>query len=132
MKRCVGILIALAWTTALSSYASAAVTVVRHLPGYKCMSLNLSPHQMMDPSVLVSVYSRPSTKSTKLGTAGATVAAVDPIVPRNGFVEVLFPSGKLGWIQSTMLKPWRPAIGTNGKCLPAQLSNGRLGFDYIQ
>jgi len=108
------------------------VSVVRHIPGYRCMALNLSPEQMMDPSVEVPVYSQPSTASPKIGVAGATVAARDPLVSSKGFVQVLFPSGQTGWIAASALKSWRPAAGTHGTCVPAQLSNGRLGFDYTE
>jgi len=108
------------------------VSVVRHIPGYRCMALNLSPEQMMDRSVEVAVYSQPSTTSPKLGVAGATVAVRDPTVASKGFVQVLFPSGQTGWMAASVLKPWRPAAGTHGTCVPAQLSNGRLGFDYTQ
>ena len=70
MVRYIGVLLALTSTAALFAQASAGVAVARHLPGYQCMSLNLSPQQMMDPSVSVSVYSEPSTRSAKLGIAG--------------------------------------------------------------
>src|SRR5215472_6846558 len=93
-----------------------SVSVVRHIPGYRCMALNLSPTQMMDPSVEVPVYSQPSAASSKVGAAGATVAARDPLVSSNGFVQVLFPSGQTGWIVGSALKSWQPAAGTHGTC----------------
>lgn len=115
-----------------SAVAGAAVTVVRHLKGYECMAVRLTPAEMMNPSAMVPIFSAPSSASPKLGIAGVVVAVRDPPVNRNEFTEVLFPSGVLGWVETAQLKPWVAAPGTNGECHPALLSNGRIGFDYVQ
>lgn len=127
-RTCVALAIG-ACLTATVAFAG-SVTVVRHIPGYQCMALNLTPQQMMDPSVVVPVLAAPKEGAPKIGVAASTVAASDPLVSYHGFVEVLFPSGRTGWIAGSLLRPWHPASGTSGSCAPAQLSNGRLGFDY--
>ena len=111
---------------------TAAVTVIRHLAGYQCMALSLSQSEMMNPSFVVPVLSEPSGNAPRLGVAGAVVAARYPTLKKNGFVEVLFPTGRTAWIVARFLKAWSPALGTNGTCSPALLSNGRLGFDYTR
>ena len=110
--------------------AFAEVTVVREIPGYRCMSLNLNSRQMMDAAAEVPVFEQPSTASPKLAAAGAIILANDPINNQTGFTEVLLPSGRRGWIAQSYLKPWRPVSGQPGHCGAAQLSNGRLGFSF--
>jgi len=113
-----------------SSAADAPVTAVRELPSYRCMALNLSHQQMMDPSIEVPVLSQPVSTASQIGFALPTVAAKEPLTVTNGFIEVLFPSGQQGWVMRSYLRPWRPAAGTTAHCIPAWLSNGRLGFSY--
>lgn len=125
-------LVVLLTFTAIGIAHSKPVSVVRHLPGYRCAALKLTPQQMMDPSVAVPVFSQPDAASAKLGKASATIAVSNPAIVSNGFVRMLFPSGKVGWVSAALLRPWQGAAGTAGTCAPAQLSNGRLGFDYAE
>jgi len=114
----------------VASASATPVTAVRELTGYRCMTLNLNFQQMMDPSVVVPVLSQPVSTAPRIGVAASTVAAKEPPTVTNGFIEVLFPSGQKGWVMQSYLKPWRPAAGTTAHCIPAWLSNGRLGFSY--
>ena len=109
---------------------ASGLTVVRHLNGYQCMSLNLSDQAMMNPSTRIPIKAGPSPASATIGNAIATVIARQPETLQNGYVSVLFLTGRPGWVQAQYLKPWRNP-GTSGqRCVPAVMSNGRLGFDY--
>jgi hypothetical protein len=101
-----------------------------HIKGYQCMALNLSPQQMMDPSVRVPIRSRPLPNAPVTGNAIATVIASSPEISKDGFVKVLQLNGKTGWINARFLKQWVNPGGNGQKCYPSILSDGRIGFDY--
>lgn len=107
-----------------------SLTVVRHLPGYTCMSLNLTERQLLEGSVPVPVRAGPSSNSPQLGFAAATVAVREPAKPVNGFLEMLFPDGRAVWIAASMLRPWKSANDPNAQCIPSLMSNGKPGFDF--
>lgn len=102
----------------------------RDLQGYKCMSLNLTQQQMMDPSVRVPIKSGPSASAPVTGNAIATVIAASPLVENQGYIKVLELNGHTGWIQAGFLKPWVNPGGNGQRCYPAMLPTGRIGFDY--
>ena len=109
--------------------AFAEVTVSKVIPGYRCMSLNLTDAQMADPSIMVEIKSSPNASAPNVGTASALVITSAPMKVENGFARVLHLNGKTGWIPTNDLKPWRPADGGKTTCTPAVMSNGRIGFD---
>ena len=84
-----------------------SVSVVQHISGYRCMSLNLTQTQMMDPNVVVPVLAQPATTAARVGVAAATIAVRDPPHEIHGFLEVLFPTGQTGWVEARLLRPWR-------------------------
>lgn len=100
------------------------------LQGYECMSLNLTQQQMMDPSVRVPIMSGPSASSRVTGNAIATIIVSAPVVEEKGYVKVLELNGHPGWIKAGYLKPWTNPGGNGQHCFPANLANGRIGFDY--
>jgi hypothetical protein len=105
-------------------------TVLQVIPGTKCMTLNLTPEQMIDPKIVVIVREAPDANAPEVGTASATVVVRDPIVARNGHVETLFPNGRTGWIEARLVRPWRPGPGSRPTCTPALMSTGAIGFQY--
>ena len=109
---------------------ASGLTVVRHLSGYQCMSLNLSEQAMMNPTIHVPIKAAPSPSAATIGNAIATVIAREPETTQNGYVSVLFLTGRPGWVQAQYLKPWRNPGSSGQQCVPAMMSNGRLGFDY--
>jgi hypothetical protein len=111
------------------SSAFAEVTVSKVIPGYRCMSLNLTDAQMADPSVVVEIKSAPNASAPNIGTASAIVVTSSPLKVENGFARVLHLNGKTGWIPVDDLRPWRAADGGKATCVPAIMSNGRIGFD---
>lgn len=98
-------------------------TIVQLIPGTKCMALNLTHEQMIDPKIVVIVREAPDANAPEVGTASATIVVRDPVVTRNGYVETLFPNGRTGWIEARLLRPRQ-------SCRPALMSNGAIGFDY--
>ena len=104
--------------------------VVHDLPGYTCMSLNLSERQMMDPSVHVPILTSPFPNAAPIGDASAIVVVASPERPENGYVQVLHLNGRTGWISSQFLKPWSNPGYTGDHCYPSLMSNGRIGFDF--
>jgi hypothetical protein len=107
------------------------LTVVKRLPGYQCMSLDLSEEQLLSNSSPVPVRSAPSDAAPQVGLAGTTVAIVSPPAPIGGYDEMLFPNGKTVWIQAARLRPWASKSDPGAQCFPAELSNGKPGFDYV-
>ena len=120
----------IAATGVASINASAqTLTAERPLTGYKCMALNLTEQQMMDPSTHVPILAQPAASSALVGYASATViASLSP--PTDGFRHVLRLDGVPGWIDIQYLKDWTNPGGNGQKCIPSIMSNGRVGFDF--
>ena len=113
----------------LLSFAQ-GLQVVRPIEGYTCMSLNLTESQLLNNTKPVLVRAEPTLSSPQVGTAGATVAVLQPAHPVNGFVQILFPTGQHVWINFSELRPWRSSSNPKAQCVPSWLSNGKPGFDY--
>lgn len=111
----------------LGATAAHAQTPVRHVPGYRCMMLNITEQQSMAPNFRVTLRSAPSPTAAEAGWAPAVVIVREPLTPQNGFLQVLRPDGTAAWIPSNMVKPYRPAAAPEAKCFPTILSNGRVG-----
>lgn len=111
-----------------SAQAAGQTTVTGHVPHARCMTLNLTPQQMMDTSVDVPVRATPQGDAPTIGSTGATVIVREGSLT-NGFVEVMLANGRTGWMEANSLRPWTPRPGTQATCRPAVLSNGRFGFD---
>jgi hypothetical protein len=101
---------------------------MRPLAGYKCMMLNLTEQQYLDPTVRVWVRAQPSPDAPKVGWAATNVAVRDPLHMVDGFTEALFPDGRTVWIESRMLRPYHSLGDPTAQCVPYLMSNGRLGF----
>ena len=104
--------------------------VVSHLAGYKCMMLNVTAEQAMDPTFHVPVYAQPSAQSQPVGYAALQIAVRDPERVVNGFEQALFPTGATVWIAAKDLTAYHSLGDPTARCVPARLSNGRYGFDY--
>ena len=103
---------------------------VRPLPGYKCMMLNLTEQQFLNPSVHVPVRSEPAASAPEVGWAATNVAVRDPPHIVNGFAEALVPNGATVWIESRMLRPYHSLGDPTAKCVPSVMSDGTPGFAY--
>jgi hypothetical protein len=108
---------------------AAELTPVRPLVGYSCMMLNLTAEQTADPSTGVPVLNDPSPGSKVDGYAAAVIIT-NPFRTSGGYVETLWPTGKIGWIKAAALRPWRNRFVPSSTCTPALMSNGRYGFDF--
>ena len=107
-----------------------AAQPVQPIPGFQCMTLNLTEQQMADPSVDIPVRSAPSPTAPQVGSASAQVAVRMPMKSVNGFSESLFPTGATVWIETKMLRPYRSISDPTARCVPVIMSNGRPGFTY--
>ena len=105
---------------------------VSPLPGYSCMTLNLTEEQARDFNALPPVMQQPSPTAGKLGVAGAIVITVDPVRVINGYVAVLMPDGRSGWVQANRLYPYRNPRNPSVRCVPSMMSNGKPGFAFPQ
>ena len=103
---------------------------LRPVAGWKCMKLNLSEQQSMDPTVHVLERTGPSAQSAVGGWAPITVAVPSPPVSTNGFLQVLRPNGKRLWISDRDVVVWKSLADPSARCVPAYMSNGTIGFDY--
>jgi hypothetical protein len=109
---------------------AAGPTIVGPLPGYKCMALNLTAEQSMDPSTHVVFRSAPSDSAPVAGYAMMQVAVRDPARLVNGYLEARFPSGGEVWIKANQVVPYHSLGDPTARCVPVMLSNGRSGFDF--
>ena len=102
----------------------------RPAQGWRCMMLNLSEQQSLDPTVHVPVFSQPSSSARSVGWAPMTGAIREPGGSVNGFAEMLRPNGQQVWIRKADLRPWRSLADPTAKCVPSVMSNGTYGFAY--
>jgi hypothetical protein len=98
------------------------------LAGYKCMMLNITEQQSMDPVFHIAVRAQPSASSQVVGSAGSVVIIREPAKPVNGFLEMLLPNGHRVWIAADAVRPYHSLGAPNAKCVPEVLSNGAIGF----
>lgn len=101
---------------------------VQPLAGYRCMMLNLTEKQSLDPSVHVPVRAEPSKSAPPVGWAGAVVIVREPVTPVNGFVQMLLPDGRQVWIAFDKVRAYHSLGDPNAQCAPEILPNGRIGF----
>jgi hypothetical protein len=100
----------------------------RPLPGYKCMMLNLTGPQSMDPNVHVNVRSGPSATAPIVGWAGSVVVVNEQVEPTNGFLQMLQANGRRVWIAAADVRPYHSEADPKARCSSEILPNGRVGF----
>lgn len=105
---------------------------VRPIPGYSCMALNLTEQQMFDPNAVPPVMERPSPTSRTIGLASAVVMTADPAQAQNGYIAMMMPNGRHGWIAADKLKPYRSTSNPPARCVPSIMSDGRPGIAFPQ
>jgi len=108
--------------------AMAQPTAPKIIKGYKCMMLNITELQSMDPNFHVFVRSAPSASAPVAGWATSVVIVPNDVVSQNGFVPMLRANGQKAWISETDIKPYRPVAAPNAHCVPQILPNGRVGI----
>jgi len=101
---------------------------VSPMPGYVCMQLTLTPAQLTDPKVGAPVREGPSRSSQILAYAANTMIVQWPQKPADGFLEVVWPGGRSGWMEAGYLRPWRNPFVPSDRCVPSIMSNGKPGF----
>ncbi|MCG7354823.1 MAG: SH3 domain-containing protein [Roseomonas mucosa] len=109
----------------------AGLKVTGHIAGYECMGLR-DGFQEATWDQLPRVRSEPRANATQVGIATANVIVKSPHVARNGYLEVMHLDGRPGWVDQRVLVPWVNDNAPGVRCVPAMMSNGRLGFDYIR
>lgn len=113
---------------ATASHAQ-GLRAVRPLSGYTCMSLNLSPDRIRDPSTVVPVRQSPVLNAPIVAGAASTMIVPAPPRVTNGFIQVLRLNGQLGWMQTNALRPWKSRIDPSAECVPSLMSDGKPGFN---
>ena len=106
------------------------VHIVRDLPQYTCAMLTLTPEQAKDPAIKIPLYAGPSRSERILAYANTPMAVRNITHPRNSFVEVLFSTGRTMWIEAGSVEPYRNLIVPDTQCVPAEMSNGLIFFDF--
>lgn len=127
MKRQMKWMMALGAVVMVSATSAHAQGGAKPIAGYRCMMLNITEQQSMDPNFRVTIRSAPSPSAPSAGWAAAVVIVRDPAVPQNGFLQMLKPNGQTAWIPADMVKVYRPAADPNARCVPEVLPNGRIG-----
>lgn len=108
------------------------IRAVRPLVGHACMRLALTPEQDADPGQGVPVHDAPSRSARVVGWAPSVVVVPAPQQPNAGFLQVLFPDGRPGWVQAGYLKPWSNPYAPGRRCIPSVMSDGGIGYDFRQ
>jgi hypothetical protein len=103
---------------------------IRQLPGYTCMTLNITDAQAQDFKFHVPFHSAPDASSQTVGFAGSQVAVRYPTHEVNGFLEALFPTGSTAWIAADLVRPYHSNLDPTAKCIPVIMANGKQGFSY--
>lgn len=117
--------------TLISPVRAQGLHAVRPLPGSVCMQLSLTPNQTSDPSLGIPIRESPSTSARILGWTPSVVAAPSAQQATAGFIQVLFPDGRLGWVQASALKPWSSPTNPKRRCIPSIMSDGMIGYDFV-
>lgn len=125
-------LIAAAGLWPISDSRADELHAVRPIPGYACMALNLTEKQMFDYNSLPPVREQPSPTSHSIGVASGIVMIEDPVRTENGFIAMLMPNGKKGWVEADKLKPYHSPSNPPARCVPSIMSNGRIGLAFPQ
>lgn len=121
--------LALACMTVFSSCIINNAAAARLIPGYQCLDVKMTPSQAADPNWMLVVRTGPSEQSPVLGTVGGLLIAADPVVTRNGYIQIMRADASVGWVPSSAAKPWHSADpNSNVRCYPAILDNGRVGM----
>lgn len=116
-------------TTIAAVSVAASAQASRPMPGYQCLSLNMTPAQAADRNFMLTVRRGPSDQAPVLGTEGALLIAADPVVQQNGYSQIIRIDGSVGWVPTSSTKPWHsPNPVSNARCYPEILDNGRVGF----
>jgi hypothetical protein len=118
----------LALSAVLIGSAAFAATPNRPIPGYRCMMLDLTEKQSMDPSVHVEVRSEPSPTAPAVGWASSVVIVKDGAAPTNGYLPMIFSTGKQVWILANQVRPFKSVSDPNARCFPVVLPNGLVGI----
>jgi hypothetical protein len=105
--------------------------VTGHIQGYECMGLKAGPvNETWDD--LPRVLAEPRRGAAEVGIATDSVIVKNPHVLQNGYLQVLHMDGRPGWVEAKVLEPWVNNNAPGVRCVPAMMSNGRPGFDYIR
>jgi hypothetical protein len=128
MKILTSLLAGVMLSAAIMAHPGSAATPSRPISGYRCMMLNLTEQQTMDPSVHVPFRASPSETAPPVGWAGSVVAVRESQTPVNGFVRALFPTGQEVWIAADKLRPYHSLGDPSAKCVPVVLPSGKIGF----
>ena len=110
------------------AFPALAATTPRPIPGYKCMMLDLTEQQSMDPSVHIQVRSGPSASAPAIGWASSVVVVKQPATPVGGYLAMLFPNGRAAWIAANEVRPFKSVSDPNAQCFPVILPNGLIGI----
>lgn len=113
---------------AIAPAPKASAAGYKRIPGYRCMMLNLTEQQLASTSTHVAVRSAPSVEAPEVGWAGDVVVVKEPVQPTNGFLQMLFPTGRTVWIAQSDVRPYKSLSDPGATCVPEFLPNGRVGF----
>jgi hypothetical protein len=107
---------------------AADIRVVRPLPGYACMLVRMPSENVRDFGQLPRVLQEPLATARAVGLASAVVFAKSPPNVVNGYAEVVLFNGVKGWLDRSLLSPYRSLGDPKATCTPSLMSNGSLGM----
>lgn len=104
------------------------VHVVRELPGWQCMSLASIYGPQGTNAPLAPVFQGAAVNAPRVGSGSGVIIVRKPLHSTNGRTEMIWPNGKVVWIETDLLVLWHSLSDPHAVCHPALLSNGRYGF----
>ena len=121
----------IAGLAAVSTARAEGLHVVRRLPGYQCIGVEIVGDQPMASfNILPPVHEAPSADSPSIAGAQAAMLAVSPLRVVNGFVEVVLPNHRHGWVAQRLVESWHSVSLPRSRCYAAVMSDGSWAFDY--
>jgi hypothetical protein len=120
--------LSLTLSVVVTGSAAFAASPNKPIPGYRCMMLDLTEKQSTDPSVHVQVRSEPSPGAPAVGWASSVVIVKDGASPTNGYLPMLFSTGKQVWILANQVRPFKSVSDPNARCFPVVLPSGLVGI----
>ncbi|MEN3177331.1 hypothetical protein ABDK75_15240 [Gluconobacter sp. OJA] len=111
------------------SASASPIKPVSPLAGYKCLTLNATDAQMMDPNFSIPFRESPSDQAAVVAPATTLVPVNTAVQPVNGYYQTVNLARKTMWISAKWLQPYAN-VHPGRTCTPYVMTNGSVGFVF--
>lgn len=102
---------------------------VSPLAGYKCLVLNATDDQMMDPNFSIPFRASPSDNAPVVAPATTLVPVNTEVKPVNGYYQTINLAQKPMWISGKWLQSYGN-VHPGRVCTPYIMTDGNVGFMF--